>query len=516
MRALVEISGVTVRTAAGRTLFADLTMRLGRERVALVGRNGGGKSTLLALIAGHFEPDVGRVRTASAPWLVPQAAVDGEESRNRARSHGEERRAALEAARRSGAEILLLDEPTEDLDEAGVAWLRRWLDAWSGCLLVASHDRRLLADFRHFFLVSEAGCRLVSGTLEDLDAELARDHDESEQRYARNLHRLAEAEAHTLHVARRKARKKRYGRCSELDRGTSRMRLNTKRSEAQVSQGRISQLREARLMALRDWSRSTRRMLAVSLSLELPELGELPAASTDVVVLREVALEIAGRHLFGPVDLRLRRERLAVVGPNGSGKTSLFEVLLGRRAPSAGIAWRDEAKIGVIEQGGANWRLDDSLRSYLERHGLVTTPEEYARLVAAHRFPQGLAERPMRSLSPGERARAALICLLRRSPLPELLLLDEPTYSLDLVGQQALVRVLRAWPGGLVVASHDETFLAAIGVDARLSLGGAPAVVRSASTSSTRSPCTASASSPTVACRVGVDVESIARQLARR
>ena len=75
---------------------------------------------------------------------------------------------------------------------------------------------------------------------------------------------------------------------------------------------------------------------------------------------------------------------------------------------------------------------------------------------------------------PGERVRAALICLFQRSPAVELLVLDEPTFSLDLVGQRALTRALRAWPGGLVVASHDRAFLSEISVDRVIELGKPP------------------------------------------
>lgn len=75
-----------------------------------------------------------------------------------------------------------------------------------------------------------------------------------------------------------------------------------------------------------------------------------------------------------------------------------------------------------------------------------------------------MAQRPLRSLSPGERVRAALIAIYQTRPQPELLLLDEPTYSLDLPGQRALTRALAAWPGGLLVASHDRQFLREIGV----------------------------------------------------
>jgi ATPase subunit of ABC transporter with duplicated ATPase domains len=445
-------------------LFDRLDLRIDREHVALVGRNGVGKSTLLAVLAGIAEPDTGRVIARGQRHFIAQA-----DERSQPLSHGELRRAALHNARDSGAQILLLDEPSEHLDEGAVAWLRAWLNAWHGCLIVATHDRRLLKDFRHFFVVSESGCRYFFGTLAELDAALLREHRESEQRYVQNLNRLATEELHTLHVARRKARKKRRGRTNELDRANPKILLNQKRDHAQVSHGRLAKLREARLASLRDWTQSTRRALNVSLSLELP-VPTLPAEpDPDLLILRVVTARIGARRLFEALDLRLGRERVAVVGPNGAGKTSLLELMLGQRAAQAGSAERKLSKIGSIEQGGANWLLDESLLAQLETFG--SSPESSAQLLVAHQFPLALGQRPLRSLSPGERARAALICLFARTPAVELLILDEPTFSLDLLGQRALAQALRAWPGGLVVASHDREFLMEIGIERTIQLG---------------------------------------------
>jgi ATPase subunit of ABC transporter with duplicated ATPase domains len=472
MTALIELRDVTLAAPGGRTLFDGLRMQVGRERVALVGRNGVGKSTLLAVLAGDLEPHAGRVTARSKPFLVPQG-VDAlpEPIRALPRSHGERRRLALEDAARSGAEILLLDEPTEDLDDDAVAWLRGSLRAWPGCLVVATHDRRLLEDFACFFIASESGCRCFSGTVAELEASLEGEQREAELRYARALHRLVEREEHTLHVARRKARKKRYGRCRELDRATSRARLNQKRDDAQVSHGRLAQIRGQRLDALREWSRSARRALDPSLPLELP-VPMLPAEGADVMVLRDVVGERAqGRPLFGPLDLRARRERVAVVGPNGAGKTTLLEIALRRRAPASGSVACDLARVGSVAQGADDWMLDDTLRARLHVEEPTLSPESVAALLVAHGFPLALGDRPLRSLSPGERARAALICLFRRSPPVEVLVLDEPTYSLDLLGRRAMIAALRAWPGGLLVASHDRGFLAEIGVDVAIDLG---------------------------------------------
>jgi ATPase subunit of ABC transporter with duplicated ATPase domains len=196
----------------------------------------------------------------------------------------------------------------------------------------------------------------------------------------------------------------------------------------------------------------------------------LPEDAHEVLVLSGVSAHASGRVLFASLDLRLGRQRVGVVGPNGSGKTTLLEILLGRRPPTAGSVVRDFPRIGSIEQSAADWMLDDSLLFVLSLQG--ASADDAAKTLVAHSFPLALADRPLRSLSPGERARAALIALFRRSPAVELLVLDEPTFSLDLVGQRALTRALRAWPGGLVVASHDREFLAAIGTEAVIELGG--------------------------------------------
>lgn len=472
-RASIEVNHATIRAAGGRPLFEGLSLSLTNERVALIGRNGVGKSTLLAVLAGELDVAQGNVVRRGTLHYVPQALPEASASDRgvRSLSHGEQRKLALSRAQTSGADVLLLDEPTDHLDDAGVAWLRGWLAGWPGGLVVVSHDRRLLQDFQHFFLASEAGCRYFSGTLSELDAVLEREHHELQLRYVSNLNRLAAREEHSGRVARRKARKKRAGRCAELDRATSRMRLNLKRSAAQVSHGRLGKLREARLNSLRQWSQSARRALTVDLALTLPVPTLPDEVRDDLLVLRDVSARVAERTLFQALDLRLGRQRVAVVGPNGAGKSTLFDIALGMRAPASGTARRELGKIGAIAQGGENWMLEVSLHDALSVERATADESDLARVLVAHKFPLALAQRPLCSLSPGERARAALICLFQRRPAIELLMLDEPTFSLDLTAQRAMTEALRAWPGGLDVASHDREFLTQLGVDTWLRLG---------------------------------------------
>ena len=451
MMPLLRVANATITAPGGRVLFEELALQLARgDRVALVGRNGVGKSTLLAHLAEH---------AGSRGWLVPQT-LRGD------KSAGELRREALASAARASPDVLLLDEPTSDLDDDAVAWLRGWLRRFPGCAVVASHDRRLLEDFRDFFIASEAGSRSFRGSLAGLDAELDREHTRLEARYAARLRDLAAVEERVLDAARRRGRKKRVGRCRELDRATPRARLNAKRGQAQVNHGKDTKMREKRLDAARSVSFAMRRALDPSLALELT-VPDVRADAVPAVVLSGVRTP----RLLRPLDLRVARERVAIVGPNGAGKTTLLDVVLGRRLPDEGSAARDDARIGVITQGAANYMVEESLLDYLAATGAAESLDGAVALLAAHKFPLALAERPLASLSHGERTRAALITLFRRSPPPDVLVLDEPTESLDLVGQRAMTKALAAYRGGLVVASHDRAFLAAVGIDRWIEVG---------------------------------------------
>ncbi len=530
---LLRVRGLDLDTALGRPLVRGLTMTLGHERVALIGRNGAGKSTLLrALCDGgrsgevrasgevrrvpqdpteddpagvllrlraqaEADPEFGRrwLREAGEAGLraleeplqgaAPEAGAEsgaesaselGSAPRAPALSRGEMRKIHLLAALLERPELLLVDEPTEDLDARGVAWLRGWLPRWGGGLVVVSHDRRLLRHFQHFFVLAESGCRYLPGSFAEVEEALEREDEERQRRYVQHLHHLAAKEAHNVQVLQRRRRKKNVGRLHELRRATPRSRLNKKRSLAQESQGRAAKIREARISGVRRWALATRRALQVKLPLELlmPALAEEQGGPVlEALGIGARVGEGAGaRVLFAGVDLEIGRGRLGITGPNGAGKTSLLRVVLGQVPPAGGRVRIAIERTGVIDQGATAWMCEESLLARLCAVEGGLSEGSAAQLLVAHRFPLALAQRSMGTLSPGERVRAALICLLQRASPPELLVLDEPTYSLDFAGIAALRRALAAWPGGLLVASHDLDFLRAIGCERRLELDG--------------------------------------------
>ena len=179
----------------------------------------------------------------------------------------------------------------------------------------------------------------------------------------------------------------------------------------------------------------------------------------------KVSYQVDGKVLFTDLSLDLRRERIAIQGPNGSGKTTLLQIILGEKTQSRGSAKRRYEKLGSIAQNAKDWITEESLATLLSTAKGICSFDDLATLLVAHKFPLSLAQRPLSSLSPGERLRAALICLFERTPSIECLILDEPTYSLDFIGYKALRECLAKWPGGLIVASHDKEFLDIIGIE---------------------------------------------------
>jgi ATPase subunit of ABC transporter with duplicated ATPase domains len=405
---LLDVRTLTVTTPNGRVLVRDLSLKLGTQKVALVGRNGVGKTTLLETLAGLRPPASGSVHFRHPPYLVSQWQDSAE------CSPGEQRRQRLWLALESDSELLLLDEPSLDLDAASLHWLRGALRRRKGAKIVVSHDPQLLQDFEHFFVLSESGGRYFQGSFLQLQDFLEEQQRSSQLSYLRRLQQMVRHTQDTQIVADRRARKRRRGRVKEMDRATPRCLLNSKRDVAQDTHGRQHQNRQARLEEVRQWALAGRRALRVELPL--------------------VPAQLEGT--AGP--------RLAIVGPNGSGKTTLLEQWLCSLDPGQ-VAW--------IAQGASNWMLPECLAE------LVSADQ-----VVAHKFPLALAQRPLHSLSPGERLRAILICLHQRVPLPPILTLDEPTYSLDLLGRRSLSQLLRHWPGQVIIASHDRDFLESLNI----------------------------------------------------
>jgi ATPase subunit of ABC transporter with duplicated ATPase domains len=503
---LISTSSLSIKTPDGRQIVDQLNMQLGCEKVAIIGRNGVGKSTLIKALteqekaccvqrtddyycvyqsmdSNQFNPlSVAKDDVLQRFSMFNEKLVFKEFGKiglapvlhKQAFSQGELRKLNLVFAKLNDSELLLLDEPTIDLDEQGKTWLLDWLCNWRGGLIVATHDQQLQAIFKDFFILAESGCHYVSGSYEDVYNALAQQQLDQQIKYLSNLNDLLEQEKRADKLKKRWQQKKNQGRLRELRRMTPKVRLNTKRSRAQENQGRVAGIRKDRIDTLTDMVKRARRQLQVSLPLTVFMPTFLEDKDEVFIELQDVTLAPFFHHLCFSVG----RQRLAVVGANGAGKTTLIELMLRQRQADAGRVIAKLERIGYIAQGASNWQLYMSLLEYLLRHSKQRPLSELMQIVVAHRFPLGLAERPMISLSPGERLRAALICLfscgngqtINGENSIECLVLDEPTVSLDSLALGELRDILNLWQGGLVVVSHDQSFLCDIGISRQIQL----------------------------------------------
>ncbi|MEU5170518.1 ABC-F family ATP-binding cassette domain-containing protein [Streptomyces mutomycini] len=502
----------------GSTVFDGFQLAVGPGRTGLIGLNGCGKSTLLRLIAGELAPTAGHIETdgdigylpqdlvldtalrvdevlgvasARAALLAIEAGDAGEEhfavvgddwdveERARAvlgrlgladvgldRTIGELsggecvllRLAALLLARPS---VLLLDEPTNNLDVYARERLYEAVDAWTGVLVVVSHDREMLERVDRIADLREGAVTWYGGSLSAYEEALA-----VEQEAAGRMVRVAEADVRRqkrelaeAHV--KLARRKRYGQKMWDTKREPKAVMNLRKRTAQESAGKHRIMHTERLADAEE--RLDEAVGAVRddevIRIELPHTRVHPGRG--VLVLRD--LELAhGPRVRGEWDLR-GPERIALVGRNGAGKTTLLRTIAGELDPVSGEA-AAQVPVGFLPQ-----RLDVldgglSLVDNVARVAPGATGNAIRARLAHFLFKGGRADRPADALSGGERFRATLAALLLAEPAPRLLMLDEPTNSLDLSGVRRLTSALEAFEGALIVASHDMPFLKSLGV----------------------------------------------------
>ena len=455
-----------------RTLFERVSFGIfDGDRACLVGPNGSGKSTLLKILAGLETPDQGtravhgRLRVgyvAQDPTfdesLTVEAAieavldhVDPDERPGRVAlalgraglAHGEARVEALSGGWRkrlaiarelaAGPDVLLMDEPTNHLDVDGILWLEELLAERARAFLVVSHDRYFLERVASRVLELNSaypdGLFVTDGSYSDF---LAR-RDEflrGQAAYEDALANLVRREIAWLRRGAKARATKAKGRIKEAGR-------------------LIDELEDAR-------ARSVVRSAGI-------ELTASQRKTRRLLVARGVAKTLGGRTLFRDVDLTITPgTRVGLLGPNGSGKTSLLDVLAGTLAPDAGTVERaDRLRLVRFEQHRAGLDPAQTLRRALAPEGDTVTFQGRSVHVAswAKRFlfrPEQL-ELTVGRLSGGEQARI-LIARLMLEPA-DVLMLDEPTNDLDIPTLEVLEESLAEFEGGLVLVTHDRFML---------------------------------------------------------
>jgi ATP-binding cassette subfamily F protein 3 len=495
-------------------VFTGVSLALPHQaRVAVVGMNGVGKSTLLRLLAGLESPDSGEIQRARSirigflpqesidhdPRLFPQdetlwelalgafgdlrsqesqlaqleaamadpkqvdralyqygvaqeqferdggytyqaragqvlrglGFIDDDFSRPLTQlSGGEKTRAQLARLLLDDPELLILDEPTNHLDIEAVEWLENWMRDWPGAALIVSHDRYFLDR------VAESIWDLTPGGIVAYRGNYSA---YVEQRQTQREHLAAMIKSQQKHI-----RKER----DFIQRNIA----GQKTRQAQGRRKRLERMLKDDLLTIEPDSHGTQ------ITFQRPE------RSGDVVVeTNDLSIGYAdGEQLFTVPDLVLQRgQRIALIGPNGVGKTTFLKTLLGEIPAKAGaVRLGASLQIGYFAQAHAKLNQTNTLEKEIEASAPDFSKQELRSLLARFLFGPDDLSKPIEVLSGGERARVALMKLILQGA--NFLLLDEPTNHLDLLAQEALQSALEQFPGTILLVSHDRYLVRAL------------------------------------------------------
>lgn len=485
-------------------------------KVGLVGRNGSGKTTLLRLLADELRPTGGTVRRAgdflhlpqnltlrlsdsladlmgisaklaafraiqsgsTSPgdydtlgddWDIEERALgmlhalglagnldarDGIlERRVGDLSGGEAMAAALAGAFVRRSPILLLDEPTNNLDARARRWLHGAVERWGGCIIAASHDGEFLKRMDAIAELRRGGISLYGCSFSRYLDLMAAERETAERRVAEAGARLKGEKRRLAAGQARAARSTKQGVRAGAKSRFPTAAIHQRRSDAEKSASRQRVAREERIAAADAALREAKDVARPEdhIVVDLPET-EVPAGKTVL------ELEAGGRTIVvrGP-------ERIVLEGGNGSGKTTLLRALLGRTAVPGIEVRRVLPEIGCLPQRLADFDDGASAIDTLLRYAPGLGVNQAHAVLARFLLRNERARQAVGTLSGGERLRLALACLLSATPVPRLILLDEPTNNLDRQSVAELTEAVNRFRGAVIAVSHDGEFLRSIG-----------------------------------------------------
>lgn len=529
---MLTIQNLSYTHPNGDLLFQDLHLSVERgSKIALIGKNGVGKSTLLKLAAGELKPSDGAVITSQSPYYIPQifgqfnhltvaealgtdrklealrqilagnVSMENYELLNddwtiedRCRdalacwklgqiefsrklgslSGGQKTRIFLAGIHIHGPDLIFLDEPSNHLDGSGRKILYDFIEKTDQTLVIVSHDRKLLNLLESICELTQNEIRIYGGNFEF--------YTEQKRVERETFTKKIEEREKTFKKAREKERvtierqRKSDARAKKTvgNAGLPKLVANTWKNNAERSTAKAAVIHSEKTERLQE---ELRRLRSTE-----PETDRMKFEFDDSVLHQGKNLFIAENINFRYDDEEVlweknlninivSGERIALKGPNGSGKTTLIRMILGKLTPQHGKI--DIAEISTVYIDQDYSLINEQLTVYEQAQSFnIAGLQEHEVKIRLDRFLFSREEwdKRCRTLSGGEKMRLILCCLNIRRKAPDVIILDEPTNNLDLQNVEILTGAIRDYHGTLIIVSHDDIFLEQIDIQREIHL----------------------------------------------
>ena len=416
----------------GKTVLKDVSFHLeDKEKAAIVGINGSGKTTLLRCILGIEEADEGSIafsKEKKMDYLAQQHAdIETENEDYDSLSGGQKTRRRLEEILQEKPDLLILDEPTNHLDIGSIQWLEKVLKRYDGAVLLVSHDRYFLD-------------RIVTKVI-DLERGKVRMYQGNYSAYAEKKRQLREAEWKAF---------------------------QNQQAEIKHQEAVIEKLKQFNREKSIKRAESREKMLLKVERLEKPEelenemkllFSPRESSGNDVLMAKELGKSYDGKRLFSHGTFSLQRgEHVALIGDNGTGKTTLLKILNGLvQADEGEFRLGSKVKVAYYDQEHAVLHMEKTLFDEIQDSYPDMNNTKVRNVLAAFLFTGDDVYKRIQDLSGGEQGRVSLAKLMLSDA--NFLILDEPTNHLDIQGKEVLEEAIRNYEGTVLYVSHDRYFI---------------------------------------------------------
>ncbi|WP_414052569.1 ribosomal protection-like ABC-F family protein [Macrococcus animalis] len=409
------------------------------EKIGLIGKNGSGKSTLLKMIAYIDSEFSGNLDNPFQTLYVPQLKKLSSES------GGEQTKRYLLKAFNNNHELLLLDEPSTNLDQDNIKWLINEINQFKGTMIIVSHDRTLLNQtINKIVEIEDKYLNMYLGDYDDYEHQKKKNLEKQASDYKQYQTKIKQLEIEAEErMKRAKCFKKRKKNVSISD-----YKVNSRMGAYDSQEKAIAKSSKALIKRIEQIKKADKPK--EEKSFKIKPIGKLENKGSTLINLDKFEICVNNKHLFKAKSFKvIQGDKIAINGPNGSGKTTYIKQLMYQNIEGY---YKHDIKIGYFAQ---NLNTLDNNKSIFENVKLTSVQDDFTirNLLAALGFEYNRIYQEVNTLSGGERVRLQIIKLLLGDY--DMLILDEPTNFLDVSTLKALELFLIEYPGTFIIISHD-------------------------------------------------------------